>query len=1178
MKRVFFDWSRPFLPQVAEYVVSSSLDQTKTTNVPPSLNLGKYVFLLSGSRAQRTLEAYLQRLVEEKIQANEIASDWTPPSYLTLGKAPELLYSRQKRVADSLTRLYCESRAFDALARQAPDELRALIGDLPSSSNFSGRLQLAQTFLALRDELASSRQTNARIAASCRAKGLEEEVRRWETIDKLDKFYFEELRRIDAVDVNAAREEALRRGQVGGTSFDFFNGVPREYRLVGAVDLDRQQKAFFDALGDRVQYWIFAPESEKERFDEFGCVAPDAWKDYRLPISDDRLIQVDSPVEQGETAALLLRELSKKYDVPTSDGSFTWRYDPIAPEAVTIGTPDQEVVPFASQALSALGYDAISGEGESARSNRVFRLLANVADYLETRSFASLEELARRPDVEDYIRRVWTRFSVKDESQEESSLDSQQGENIGDLTPEDREALEAEELETATTDEQEAKQDGGSWIADFDVYRERFQPTRVDGRWHTIRDKDNSKRNWTFYALRKAARAIENALQEFCDATRPVLFRENVSQSSQRSEIDALRSDVDLASLKTSANDFDRARQAAFSGEFAFAQDAFVDRFRWTTNQRRLTLRAWAPILSRFLNQIYADVDESRYDRATEEQIDAFFKLFNETLNSLDVLPTDEEFATTGSNAIRLVLNELSSKTIPPPPNSRAVEMQGLLDLPFDDAPYLILTGFNERFVPSTRSSDLFLPDETRREIGVDDSERSYARDAYIVATLAHSRRDLFVIFGKRSLAGDPLLPSRLAFATEPQKTPERVCRFFADQRSDALETLRARQRRAGVDVPFPVKRESASDEIQTDSPRGFCAPKLSLSGTAPRLFRVTEFADFLSSPYRYFLRHALGLRAVEPSDSSEMNAAAFGALAHDVLREFGLDEKIRDATDADVLAGWLSAKLDEIAKTSFNDYSSPFVRIQIEQIRWRLRAFARWQAGWRRAGRVVKFVEKSTSSGMIDFRVAPSDVVKIVGRIDRIDYSPKENRWYVFDYKTFDQAESGKENAESEKIVDEETNAKLYSQFPNNVVDQKHRVKEKRLDETSSVDAPAFGWQNLQLPLYRRIFWEILREYYPNRAFEEIEKTKVSLAYIVLPRSSEVQAFGAPWNEEELRQAEEKVCWIVQTIRRLWGTVDPNAYVDPNAKEAFGKILSTAPLPYDDEFSHLTLDYLSNG
>lgn len=212
----------------------------------------------------------------------------------------------------------------------------------------------------------------------------------------------------------------------------------------------------------------------------------------------------------------------------------------------------------------------------------------------------------------------------------------------------------------------------------------------------------------------------------------------------------------------------------------------------------------------------------------------------------------------------------------------------------------------------------------------------------------------------------------------------------------------------------------------------------------------------------------------------------------------------------------------------------------------------------------------------MIDFYVAPSDVVKIVGRIDRIDYAPQENRWYVFDYKTFDKAESGKENADGEKIIDEETGAKLFSQFPGNVVDVKHRTKEKKPVVTPTNDASAYQWKNLQLPLYRRIFWEILREYYPNRALEEIEKTKVSLAYIVLPRSSEVQAFGAPWNDDELRRAEDKVRWVVRMVRRLWGTVDPKAYVDSDAPEEFGKVLSSTPLPYDDEFSSLTLDYLS--
>ncbi|MBR2003824.1 MAG: hypothetical protein IJ991_06545 [Thermoguttaceae bacterium] len=94
MQRVFFDWSRPFLPQVASFVVSAETARLRTQSSPepsnltsngaappPSLNLGDVVFVLPGRRAIRTLEAYLQLEVERAIQAGSIAPDWTAERY-----------------------------------------------------------------------------------------------------------------------------------------------------------------------------------------------------------------------------------------------------------------------------------------------------------------------------------------------------------------------------------------------------------------------------------------------------------------------------------------------------------------------------------------------------------------------------------------------------------------------------------------------------------------------------------------------------------------------------------------------------------------------------------------------------------------------------------------------------------------------------------------------------------------------------------------------------------------------------------------------------------------------------------------------------------------------------------------------------------------------------------------
>ncbi len=1342
MQRVFFDWSRPFLPQVASFVVSTETERLRSQSSPESSNLtpnnaprplsfdlGDVVFVLPGRRAVRTLEAYLQLEVERAIQAGSIAPDWTPPTYLTVGAAPEFLYPQRKRVAARPTRLLCMRRALREFSDAEPEKSRALIRSLPAESNWAAQLELAQIFVDLADELASENRDFSAVAASTRRRNLPEETERWESLGQIAALYRKELARFDLTDLNLARTAALLSGEIGvSVGGGFENGASKRYFVVGAVDLNRQQKAIFEALGDRVSFFVFAPESLQDRFDEFGVVVPEAWETAEIPIPDRRFFQVDGPVEQGKAAALLVRELSKisvENDANGENGAAEaapdWRYEPIPADSLTIGVPDAEVVPFLERSLRDVGYETIRAQGSPATQNRVFQLLRNVADYLETRSFSALEELARRSDVEEYLIRNWRFVSLDDgrsgeteaEESEENApavvpgsaldeaedgvwFDDELPPDFGDDAPFDEDAeladvpLNINDAETSTdasaAESPETPFVPGDWLSEFDRYRATFLPTRVDGRWFEYKNEDAPRQNAEFRLLRKVAILIDRALEPFCDSNVAPLQREKlaaVEPTFKRSPVDAQTGNLDA--LKLDATNF-KADETddVFSGPLAFAKDDFAESFRWKTNQRRLPIADWAPILSNFLCKIYPEPEPGARTTEAAAQVDAFFAALHQEFDKFEAIPQELTADATGADAIRTILKELAKATIPPFPAADVVELQGWLDLAFDDAPNLILTGFNEGIVPSSKSSDLFLPNETRRELGLEDARRRFARDACLTSALAASKRNFFVVFGRRSLQNDPKTPSRFAFATAPENVPPRVCRFFAGGGSNDLAELEARQ----LGRPFPKAplgadlenadandAESLETPIQTTStesaepvlavgptsptpsetPRsvGFSVPILRTTGPAPSKMKVTEFRDFLACPYRYFLRRALNLRAAAPETTAEMNAAAFGTLAHDALRDFGVAPEIRDSVDADAISAWLSRRLDVVASRYFNELSSPFVRVQIEQIRSRLDAFARWQALWRRSGRQIKFVEASPRSGSITFDVGGGRPVEIFGRLDRIDYDPRENRWFVFDYKTFDAAKEGRPSKEpisefAPDVFDDETQTALFTTRLGNVADDKHRRRAKprlsaplrtlekfgitpapnappttqnadgarfpqnaaftpttqsaacsqrtqsavssqstqttqtpRTPQSAALDeetGPTFDWVDLQLPLYRRFFREILFEYYDGaRSREDLEETKVALGYIVLTKGAKTQAFGGPWTERDLRSADATASRVVRTIRRLWNApIDPNAYLDPNDPSQ-GTILNPKAPPFSEDLSPITLDYLTD-
>src|SRR5690606_30715604 len=110
-----------------------------------------------------------------------------------------------------------------------------------------------------------------------------------------------------------------------------------------------------------------------------------------------------------------------------------------------------------------------------------------------------------------------------------------------------------------------------------------------------------------------------------------------------------------------------------------------------------------------------------------------------------------------GAGYLRWLLAEIGREPIPPATDPHAVELLGWLELPWDDAPAMIVTGMNEGIVPSSLNSDLFLPNRLRQQLQLDDNDRRFARDAYALTLLAASRDRLTLIVGRVSAKNDPL-------------------------------------------------------------------------------------------------------------------------------------------------------------------------------------------------------------------------------------------------------------------------------------------------------------------------------------------------------------------------------------------------------------------------------------
>lgn len=299
-----------------------------------------------------------------------------------------------------------------------------------------------------------------------------------------------------------------------------------------------------------------------------------------------------------------------------------------------------------------------------------------------------------------------------------------------------------------------------------------------------------------------------------------------------------------------------------------------------------------------------------------------------------------------------------------------AVELQGWLELLWDDVPHLIVAGMNDGRVPDAVVGDAFLPEELRERLGLKTNAARFARDAYLLHALeavrAGGRGRLDLLVGKTSAAGDPLRPSRLLLQCADADLPARVAFLFSP-----AEAAR----------PTPPWMRAWKLKPRTDA-------KI-------ETLSVTSFRDYLKCPFRFYLKRGLKMEAVDPH-KAELDAMDFGTLCHAALEAMGKpDSPVRDCTDASVLRGFLLEELDRAARAIFGDYPALPLVVQLESARQRLSKVADVQARLRADGWVIERTEWA-----LDIVIGG---MPVRGKIDRIDRNELTGEVRVIDYKTSD-------------------------------------------------------------------------------------------------------------------------------------------------------------------------------
>ena len=178
-----------------------------------------------------------------------------------------------------------------------------------------------------------------------------------------------------------------------------------------------------------------------------------------------------------------------------------------------------------------------------------------------------------------------------------------------------------------------------------------------------------------------------------------------------------------------------------------------------------LTSEALSTGLVCFLKKVYADREFDSTNPDDETCVEAFGQL-NERLAKLDAaVPAAAQ--RNAAAELGLVLDDLARESLFPERPTDTVDLQGWLELAWEDAPHLIVAGANEGLLPESIHGDRFLPESIRVPLGLRTNEDRIARDAWLLELLVESRSvegQVDFLVGRQRNNGDPLKPSRLLF------------------------------------------------------------------------------------------------------------------------------------------------------------------------------------------------------------------------------------------------------------------------------------------------------------------------------------------------------------------------------------------------------------------------------
>lgn len=383
-----------------------------------------------------------------------------------------------------------------------------------------------------------------------------------------------------------------------------------------------------------------------------------------------------------------------------------------------------------------------------------------------------------------------------------------------------------------------------------------------------------------------------------------------------------------------------------------------------------------------------------------------------------------------------LLIEELESTRLADIRGDVDFVLHGWLELPWEPAAGLVISGFNEEHVPGIVTGDPFLPDKLRQQLGLASQASRLVRDRALLAAMVAQRQRqgaIRIVLGRTNKQGDSLRPSRLLFDCSDEALVARVRHLFP-------------------------KDEASGSNAEPPHHIGFqLRPPLQWKGLDH--ISPSAISHYLTCPFRYYLGRVLKMDPVD-AQMREATAMDFGNLLHDTLKDYATEPAMQDCVDGRVIAEFLDASIVKKWRVRYGDQPLLPVEMQLETARQRLGAAAEKLAAIRAEGWRTIYAEEKVDDWGINLGGIPFS-----GKMDRVDQHVSTKALRLWDYKTGKLVKPV--DAHLTKVSDKETRPW--------VAYQHGQGKPRR-------------WSDVQLPLY---VWA-LRQKHPG--------IEISAAYFMLP------------------------------------------------------------------------------